>query len=319
MSDATTSLPWVEKYRPKTVEHLQLEKRIQEKMCNFTDKSVPHLLLFGPPGTGKTTAALALANRVGSDVVELNASDNRGVNMISELVNSFCRVITGDDRKATKVIVLDEADNITRKAQQQLVNFMENYKHIRIFFTCNDFNQIIEPLQSRCMLIKFPKPTNGVTVLGNILDTEGVKWESKALEKVLDHSLGDLRAAINACQGVVVCSGEVNLTTVSKYFYVPAPSEIYTLLYKAVQEDKENLPLVINDYFELTRSGLNGVDMMTTLIEALQSEERPRVLSEIPQERMYKILEHAHHTYYRMLNTVESVNQMVRFFYKIAV
>jgi hypothetical protein len=76
---------------------------------------------------------------------------------------------------------------------------------------------------------------------------------------------------------------------------------------------------VINEYFELTRSGLNGVDMMTTLIEALQSEERPPILADIPEQQIYKILEHAHHTYYRMLNTVESVNQMVRFFYKIAV
>lgn len=301
--------PWVEKYRPQSVDDLVLDKHVLVKLKSFTKDTIPNLLCLGSPGVGKTSTAIAIAKQICGDknYVELNASDNRGINMISDMVSSYCRSL----EKHPKVIILDEADNITKKAQQQLVNFMENYPKVRIFFTCNDFDQIIEPLQSRCMLMNFPRATKEqvVHMLSNILDREGVIWEEEAIHEVIRNVNWDMRACINACQAISV-SYDKKLTcdTVGKYFCLPNINEVYKLV------TCRTLDEAITHYLALNKSGISSIDVMTTIIQGLQTEVLPPPLDSLTKEQVYHILRVAHHAYYRMLQTVDSINQMILFF-----
>ena len=303
-----TKEPWVEKYRPVTLSDLamSLEPMVVNKIMSLTNANVPHLMLFGDPGSSKTSAAIAIAKHLDADFVELNASDNRGINMISDLVNNFCRAVGPDDK--IKIIILDEADNITKKAQQQLINFMENYPKVRVFFTCNDFDQMIEPLQSRCMLMRFPKPTpeRSVDVMKMVLKKEGVKGNIGAIRRVVRESRGDLRVAINNLQAISVTNGSVDDAGVSAYFCQPSMQSVLQVVETAMKKGPNE---AMAAYIELNRSGINGVDFMTVLRDLLQEDPTfPRRMA---------IMGHIHKCYYRMLNTMESMNQMAHFFYLI--
>lgn len=149
--------PWTEKYRPILHKDLIVSEIQYKKICSFNEDTVPHILINGPPGIGKTTTALLIEKNIVQDedsFIELNASDNRGINMISDLVQNICKKKTNSK---IKIILLDEADNITKKAQQQLINMLENYKNIRVILTCNSYSEIIEPIQSRCEMLEFKK------------------------------------------------------------------------------------------------------------------------------------------------------------------
>lgn len=266
-------------------------------------------MLFGAPGSSKTTTAIAIAKKLGAEYVELNASDNRGINMISDLVNTFCRAVSSDPGRI-KIIILDEADNITKKAQQQLINFMENYPNIRVFFTCNDFDQMIEPLQSRCMLMKFPRPSSerSVEVLSHILVKEGVPYETEYVRRIVKESGGDLRIAINNTQAVAVTYQRVDDVSVSEYFCQPSWSSVLQVVELALKGDPS---AAMDQFLVLNASGINGVDFMTVLRDLLEEEtgspfDKNMVMSNI------------HQCYYRMLNTMESLNQMARFFHVIS-
>lgn len=304
-------LPWVEKYRPSTIDDLILDPHVISKLRSFTAETVPNLLCSGSPGVGKTSTALIIAKKLcGDEYIELNASDNRGINMISDMISSFCRSST----TKTKIIILDEADNITKKAQQLLINFMENYPKIRIFFTCNDFDQIIEPLQSRCMLMNFPRATKAqvMTLLSRIFTLEKVRWDEDAITEIIEHVNWDMRACINACQAISVSNeATINKENVVRYFCTPDISDVYKLL------TMKTLDEAVDYYLFLTRSGISNIDVMTTLISGLQMETVPKLLSDLPKDKLYAILRHAHCVYYRMLQTIDSISQMVYFLNEI--
>ena len=150
-------IPWIEKYRPQTIDEIELDESIRCQLKQYTLESLPNIIICGLPGTGKTSTALIIAKRLltcTDACIELNASDNRGITMINDLTNNFVRKQFVDTRK---IIILDEADNITKKAQQQLINLIENYPNIRFIMTCNSINCMIEALQSRCVLLQFDR------------------------------------------------------------------------------------------------------------------------------------------------------------------
>lgn len=304
-------IPWVEKYRPSAVEDLVLDGHVLEKLRSFTSDNLPNLLCVGEPGVGKTSTAIAIAKRLcGDSYLELNASDNRGINMISDMVSSFCRSVDSENR----IIILDEADNITKKAQQQLVNFMENYPKFRIFFTCNDFDQIIEPLQSRCMLMNFPSPTKDqvVMMLSKVFEAEQVTWEVEAVHRIIDNVNWDMRACINACQAISVSyNNTISLDTVRNYFCVPSMADVYKLV------TMESLSDAVEHYLTLNKSGISSIDVMTAIIHGLQTQPLPHPLDTLPPDKVYTTLRQAHTAYYRMLQTVDSINQIVCFLHQM--
>ncbi|KAL4810220.1 P-loop containing nucleoside triphosphate hydrolase protein [Aspergillus unguis] len=214
--------PWVEKYRPKTLDDVAAQDHTTKVLQRTLQASnLPHMLFYGPPGTGKTSTILALAKSLfgpalyRSRILELNASDERGIGIVREKVKGFARVQlshpTGLDAEyfekypcpPFKIIILDEADSMTQDAQSALRRTMEQYSRItRFCLVCNYVTRIIEPLASRCSKFRFKPLDNSAAGdrLAHIAQTEGLTLEDGVIDKLITCSDGDLRRAITYMQ-----------------------------------------------------------------------------------------------------------------------
>jgi len=211
--DAHSFLPWVEKYRPKTVDDVAYQEEVVSTLKkSIESKNLPHLLFYGPPGTGKTSTILAIGKQLYGDlfkqrVMELNASDERGINVVRTKIKNFAQVAISASSSTQappyKLIILDEADSMTADAQTALRRTMETYsKTTRFCLICNYVSRIIEPLASRCAKFRF-KPLNSDSMHNRIkfiCEQERVPYSQKLAETLSDVSSGDLRRAITLLQ-----------------------------------------------------------------------------------------------------------------------
>ena len=211
---------WTEKYRPKRLEDiLGQDANVQELLGFLQNNSVPNMLLFGPPGTGKTSSILAFANEMygnnnlKGNVLELNASDERKLETIRTKVKSFARTVPISGSQF-KLLILDEADNLTSDAQQALRRIMEKYvRTCRFVLICNYPSKIIAPIQSRCVLLHF-RPIQSTQFRERLLDiakSEGKGIDEASLELIEKAAEGDMRRAVNVLQAAASRSNnEIN-------------------------------------------------------------------------------------------------------------
>ncbi|KAF8520216.1 P-loop containing nucleoside triphosphate hydrolase protein [Hysterangium stoloniferum] len=211
--------PWVEKYRPKTIEDISAQEHTVAVLRKTLGSSnLPHTLFYGPPGTGKTSTILALARQLfGPDnfrnrVLELNASDERGISVVREKIKTFAKqtpraAVSSDGQQYPcppyKIIILDEADSMTQDAQAALRRIMETYATItRFCLVCNYVTRIIEPLASRCSKFRFTPLDDGSarTRLEHIAREEGIDVSAEVISTLIQTSGGDLRRSITYLQ-----------------------------------------------------------------------------------------------------------------------
>lgn len=222
--------PWIEKYRPyRLCDIISQDESISILNNTLKTGELPHLLLYGNPGTGKTSSILSLCNqlfgdRVNERVLELNASDERGINIVRHKIINFAKLSIGTvDKKVLcppyKIIILDEADAMTKEAQSALRKIMEDTSNItRFCFICNYINQIIEPINSRCVKIRFKPITIECVIkkLSWISKKEKLDINDNVLYGIADISNGDLRKGILILQNTKYIHIESNNTTIVK-------------------------------------------------------------------------------------------------------
>ena len=259
---------WTEKYRPKVLDNLKGHKDIIVRFKGFVQRNnLPHLLLAGPPGTGKTTALLALANdlfgknNVIRNLLELNASNDRGIDTIRTKVKEFART-SPFGGVPFKIICLDEADSLTTAAQHALRRTMERYvRTSRFALICNYSSKIIEPIQSRCAIFRFKplKEKDMSDFLHHICDSETIAYDKEGIDTILYISEGDLRKAINILQATAASGESIEKTTILRTIGHADPEKTRNMLNYALNGDfytaRDALQHLILEY------GLSGSDV----------------------------------------------------------
>ena len=230
---------WIEKYRPATLNDVVGQREIVERLKNYVGaQSLPHLLFTGTAGIGKTTSAVALAREFFGEnwqvnFRELNASDERGIDVVRNQIKQFAR--TAPIGNATfKILFLDEADALTNDAQSALRRTMENYAHTcRFILSCNYSSKIIDPIQSRCAIYRFkPLDREAITEeLKRIAKNEGLTISEAAMDAIIYVAQGDMRKAINALQGAAIINADISEDMIYEITSTAKPDEILELLH----------------------------------------------------------------------------------------
>ena len=269
---------WTEKYRPQSLQEMVNQKEIVERLNSFVDaRNIPHCIFAGPPGTGKTTAALCLAHDLYKDgwrehLMELNASDERGINVVRETVKTFARTRSIGEIPF-KIMILDEADNMTRDAQQALRRTMERFTETcRFILICNYSGKIIEPIQSRCAPFRFSylAREDHDEYLLSIIQKESVNLSDGGLGAIFEVCRGDLRRAINTLQAAASLGKEIAAETVYSVVGRANPVDVQELIKVAMKGDFMEARKRLRDM--IVRFGVAGSDIIRQIhIEIFRS------------------------------------------------
>eukprot|EP01025_Chloroclados_australasicus_P000235 TRINITY_DN10109_c0_g1_i3.p1 TRINITY_DN10109_c0_g1~~TRINITY_DN10109_c0_g1_i3.p1 ORF type:complete len:372 (-),score=24.72 TRINITY_DN10109_c0_g1_i3:492-1463(-) len=267
-----TQQPWLEKYRPKVLDEVVGNPHIVDRLKEMVKQgSMQNLLLAGSPGTGKTTSVLCMARMLlGKEfrkgVLELNASDERGIEVVRSRIQQFAQQKAGLEQGKHKIIILDEADSMTAAAQQALRRTMEVYSSsTRFAFTCNTSSKIIEPLQSRCAIMRFERISTQ-DIMQRVLYIciqEKVQYTKEGLEAVLETADGDMRQVINNLQNAVqIADGPLTPQAVYQVCDKPHPQVVGALLQNCASGDIDRCYELVKELF---KSGYNSQDIVQTL------------------------------------------------------
>ena len=281
----TIELPWVEKYRPTLIKDIVgNEETVARLRVIAKEGNLPNIIISGPPGIGKTTSILCLAHELLGEaykkaVLELNASDERGINVVREQIKMFAKKKLTLPPGRHKIIILDEADNMTAAAQQALRRIMEEYSSsTRFALACNYSSKIIEPIQSRCAILRYTKLSDAELLLRltQIAHDEKVKYSDEGLEALLFTASGDMRQAINNLQSTHAGFGFVSAEAVLKVCDQPHPlivKDVLVYCQNAELKKANNLLTV-----ELWDKGYSPLDILSTLFKVAKNSDQPEYI-----------------------------------------
>ena len=275
-----TDIMWVEKYRPTKLSDIvgqtEIIKSIEALLKNQSE--MPHLLFSGSAGVGKTTTALCLTHHIlgknrKNNVLELNASDERGIGMVRERVKKFSRFVSMGADVPFKIIILDEADEMTSDAQTALRRIIEDTaKYCRFILIANNVSKIIGPIQSRCSAFKFSGISKKelTTHLKTIAKSEKIKVDEEGLNTIYEHAKGDLRHSINILQ-TVSSSGDVTVDNVKAISGLAKSQDVEGILAKAIKGDVSTARTEMIELIKL--QGMSEADFLKYINQAANKME----------------------------------------------
>ncbi|KAJ9099823.1 replication factor C subunit 4 [Naganishia friedmannii] len=303
-------MPWVEKYRPVLLDDIVGNSETVERLKVIAqDGNMPHIIISGTPGIGKTTSIHCLAHALLGDaykegVLELNASDERGIDVVRNKIKSFAQ------RKVTlpagrhKIIILDEADSMTTGAQQALRRTMEIYSNTtRFALACNLSNKIIEPIQSRCAILRYAK-LRDAEVLKRLLEIcklEDVPYSDEGLSALIFTSEGDMRQAINNLQSTFSGFNFVSPDNVFKVCDQPHPVIVKKMLGACQKGDVDT---ALDGLRGLWDQGYSAVDIVVTIFRV------SKTMDELPEYTKLEFIREIGWTHMRILEGVGTLVQL---------
>lgn len=272
-------IPWVEKYRPNSLDDVMGHEGITKRLKAYVkQRNLPNMLFSGPAGTGKTSSAIALARELfgknmGMNFLELNASDERGIDVVRNTIKDFARTLAFDTD--FKIIFLDECDALTNDAQQALRRTMEKYtKTCRFCLSCNYSSKIIEPIQSRCVIYRFKplSPEDIAKQIDAIGKKEGLTIDEGAKKAINYVCQGDLRKAINILQGASSTGKKITEDIIYNVSSRARPEQVREMIMLALQakflEARKKLDELMYE------QGMSGEDVLLQLYrETMALEE----------------------------------------------
>ncbi|SMN21877.1 similar to Saccharomyces cerevisiae YOL094C RFC4 Subunit of heteropentameric Replication factor C (RF-C) [Maudiozyma saulgeensis] len=308
-------LPWVEKYRPHLLKDIVGNEETVERLKQIAlDGNMPNMIISGMPGIGKTTSVLCLAHELLGEsyseaVLELNASDDRGIDVVRNQIKHFAQKKCSLPQGKHKIVILDEADSMTAGAQQALRRTMELYSNsTRFAFACNQSNKIIEPLQSRCAILRYSKLSDEQVLkrLLEIIKAEDVKYTNDGLEAIIFTAEGDMRQALNNLQSCVAGHGLVNGTNVFKIVDSPHPLVVKKMLMAPTLDQS-----ITHLRDDLWGKGYSAVDIVTTSFRVTKT------LYELKEPKRLETIKEIGITHMRILEGVGTYLQLASMLAKI--
>jgi replication factor C small subunit len=300
---------WIEKYRPSTLADIVGQDEIVERLSSYVRSgTLPHLLFTGSAGVGKTTAAVTLAREFFRDswqmnFRELNASDERGIEVVRNQIKQFARTTPLGDA-SFKILFLDEADALTMDAQSALRRTMESYAQTcRFILSCNYSSKIIDPIQSRCAIYRF-KPLGPEAIkeeIGRIACCEGLAITPAAVEAIVYIAQGDMRKAINAVQGAAILNTSIDEKMIYAITSTARPDEIRDLLASSLKGDFDGAESLLAHL--LHERGIAPNELINQCYRAL-------VRMDIPRGLKVALIDHLGETDFRLSEGANSDIQM---------
>ena len=272
------NLPFSDKYRPKKIDDLIVDDIIKNKIKYIIkNKEIPNIIFTGKSGFGKTSTIHCIARAIypknyDDSIIELNASDERGIKSVHETIMNFCKrkVYFTDGYAQHKLLILDEADNITPKAQRLINAIMEKYPNTRFAFTCNNSSDIIESIQSRCIIIRFTKPplNDYISRIKTICFKENILYDEDSLLYLFEICQKDLRQTINMLELTNVIYNKITIENINNMSDIPSQNELNNLLKSIIDKNIKNICKIINKF---QNEGYYSLDILLHLIQYIKN------------------------------------------------